>query len=122
MKQYFCYFEKIIQINSKILHKNAETLQFSNFPYIPRFIELLPFKRMIFFLNQYFLPKIIPLSFSTSNSKTFLVLQFLSKPILKSTFCCLRQSFHFNMEFSTRFPYSEMEHSHNFCAMFALIP
>ena len=59
--------------------------------------------------------KIIPPSFSTSNSKTFLVLQILSKPLLKSAFLEFKVGFpYFEKEFSSRFPYSEMEIPNNF--------
>ena len=45
-----------------------------------------------------------------SNSKTFLFVPFLSKPYLKSAFRSFKWGFLiFDLEFSKRFPYSEME-------------
>ena len=48
------------------------------------------FKRIIFIQPNFFLQKIIPPSFSTSISKTFLFLPFLSKPPLSSAFRSLK--------------------------------
>ena len=46
--------------------------------------------RIIFIIDVFSLKTKIPPSFSTSKSKAFLFLQFLSKPLLKSAFCDYR--------------------------------
>ena len=69
-------------------------------------------KRYFFFC---YFSKIILLSFSKSNSKTFLLLKFLSRPFLKSTFRSLKWGF-FTLirNFVLDFLILKLNFSHNF--------
>jgi hypothetical protein len=65
-------------------------------------------KRIIFIMLNYFLQKIIPLSFSMSIFKTFLFLPFLSRFLLKSSFRNLKWGY-LTFQWNFGLPYFEIE-------------